>query len=205
MLLYLQIKMTIISWHTHAMPSHAVQEENGSPRNPCKLPVILPRISTRGKVIERVLNISISVYERPWSGQSTAVPGFEMILYRVRGSAQCARVPAVRYSSRRGTPPRAWAVSMGTQTHPSTPLRTSLSALPGNRGCLQGGTDPALLPSDFHGTLTFTQSARNWASVCNVCSFHDSQCWLLGRWFHQLLLHGHLFPAHWKFKHSCVF
>lgn len=87
MLLYVEIKMTIISWHTHTTPSHAVQEENGSPRNPCKLPVILPRISTREKVIERLLNVSVAVYETPWSGQSTAIPGFEMILYTVRGSA----------------------------------------------------------------------------------------------------------------------
>lgn len=43
---------------------------------------------------------------------------------------------------------------------PSAPLQTSLPALLGNRVWLQAGTDPALLLSDFHSTLTFTHWAR---------------------------------------------
>lgn len=131
MLLYLQIKMTIISWHTHTTPSHAVQEEDGSPRNPCELPVILPCISTREKVIERTLNVSVAVYERPWCGQPTAIPGSEMTLCTVRGSAS-VRVCG-QCGSGGGTPPTAWAANIHRHTNtPSVPLRTSLSALLGN-------------------------------------------------------------------------
>lgn len=204
MLLYVEIKMTIISWHTHTTPSHAVQEENGSPRNPCKLPVILPRISTREKVIERLLNVSVAVYETPWSGQSTAIPGFEMILYTVRGSAS-VHVSWLCSTALEREPhkePELWTSAHKTpqRTSPNIPVST-----PGKQSLTTTGTDPVLLLSDFHSMLTFTRSARNWASVYNVCSFHDSRCRLLERWFHQILLHGHVFPAHWKFKHSRMF
>lgn len=87
MLLYLQIKRTIICWHTHTTPWRAVEEENSSPRNPCKLPVILTHISTREKVMEKILNISLAAQDTLGCGQSTAIPGFEMILCTRRGSA----------------------------------------------------------------------------------------------------------------------
>lgn len=159
MLLYVQIKMTIISWRTHTTPSHAVPEENSSPRNPCKLPLVLPHTSTKSKVIEKILSVSVVV----------------------RGSLWAVHVLALNRA-----PPGAWAVSSSTQTPPSTPLRTSLSVLRGNRIWLQTGTDPVLLLGDFYGMLTSARSAGSWASVCSVYSFHDSQRWLLERWFNHI-------------------
>lgn len=125
MLLYLQIQMTIISWHTHPTPSRAVQEENSSPRNPCKLPVISPRISTRAKVIERILNLSVAACERSWSGQSAAVWDDP-----VRGERRCwcTRVlahtrPGSAAQLGEGSPQPAWAASINW--HTNTALRTS--------------------------------------------------------------------------------
>lgn len=171
MLLYLQIQMTIISWRTHPPPSHAVGEENSSPRSPCRLPVILPRISTGSREWKGFWPSQL-LCVRDWSGQATAIPGFDPA--RGEGQEWCAPTLPVPLSDIPASTPGKWS-----------------------RVWLQAGTDPALPLGDFHSTLTLTHWAR---TILRAVSVPLMTLSILEGWFQPIF--QPLFPAHWKFKHS---
>lgn len=150
MLLYLQIQMTIISWRTRPPPSHAVGEENSSPRSPCRLPVILPRISTGNGKDSDPLSCCL------WEADLVKAQQF-LVFW------SCTW----------------WEAGLVCTHPPCAPLRHPCQHSWGMKQGLAANRHwSCTAPERLSQHINFHTLSQD-HSMCSVCSSHDSLCWYL--------------------------